>query len=131
MSYYEDDFIDYQGQKIFVNWTKRLWKEHLTKHPELFNFKSTSGLISDAVLKPSLVMAGTSLAVKGEFLYCYYKEIGRHQQVITFIKCVVGRQKDDYYVKSVMRKNASNYLVVREREYNNFKEIWKSPNSYL
>lgn len=131
MSYYVDDFSDYQGKKISVKWTKKLWETHLIKHPELINFENTSNLIRETILQPSLVMAGANPAIKKEFLYCYYKEVKRYQQMITFIKVVVGCIKKCHYVKSVIKKAALNYLVVKEKKYNNFDEVWRNPKSYL
>lgn len=131
MLYYLDDFFDYESKKICIKWTKRLWEIHLKKHPELINIKNTSKLIRVAVLKPSLVMVGINPDKRGEVLHCYYQELKRHQQFITFTKVVVGCQKENYYVKSVMQKSALNYLVVKEKKYPNFEEIWKNQNSYL
>src|SRR5688500_4606071 len=132
MSYYTNTFSDHLENQIIVNWNEKLWNKHLAKHPELTDFQTTNGLINTALTKPSIVMhCSGHINTKHEEIYCYYYEVKRHQQLITYIKVVVGCNSKPSYVKSVWQKQALNYLVVQERKYNYFTEVWKSPNSYL
>ena len=89
MSYYQDSFEDYGRRKIQVNWSEKLWAEHLKKHSELSNFSVASGLIRQAISNPSLVLQGARQGTK-ELALVYYKEISRDQDFIKYIHTIRG-----------------------------------------
>ena len=131
MSYYTNTFRDHNNIEIIVNWSKSLWEDHLNRH-QLIDFQNTNRLIETALKNPSVVMyCGGHSSTQKEKVYCYYYEVKRHQQLITYIKVVVGCNSKPPYVKSVWEQQALFHLVIKERKYNYFKEIWKNPNSYL
>jgi hypothetical protein len=129
MPNYQDNFCDYDGVKIKVEWNDKLWKKHLSKHPELQNQDNTSKLISDSISKPSLVLRGKKPG-DGEMLICYYKECRKHQNDVYYIKTVVGCNQTPFYVKTVFMSWALSTLAIQESKYN-FKEIFRDPKTVL
>lgn len=131
MSYYTNTFTDHNNIQIIVNWSKSLWEDHLNRH-QLKDFQNTNRLIETSLKNPSVVMHCSGHPnTKDEELYCYYYEVKRHQQLITYIKVIVGCNSKPPYIKSVWEKQALHHLVIQEKKYNHFKEIWRNPNSYL
>ena len=131
MAYYSDTFTDHLSNPIIVNWSEELWEYHLSKH-QLQSKENASRLIKLALSDPHVVMHCTGHSdTKNEGIYCYYHQISRHQSWITYIKVVVGCNSKPHYVKSVWEQEKLFNLVVKEKKYNYFKEIWTSPNSYL
>ncbi len=135
MSYYSDKFVDFFGNKIEVNWTRETWEFHLSKHPELQNFRTASGLIAEAILRPSLVLKRKAPNQDGEITICYYKEHKRHQGDVYYTKVVAGYKHSRhtcFYVKSVWKERCFWENIVREAKYPKiFKEIWREQTTYL
>jgi hypothetical protein len=131
MAYYEDNFVDYDSNKVKIKWTKELWEYHLNKHPEIQNFKTASSLITKALSNPSIVLAGENVGKKKESTRCYYIEHKRDQSNIYFTKVVLCCSKYCFYVKTVFAQWQFWDLVLQEKKYNNFKEIWRSSKTYL
>ena len=90
---YQDNFKDYRGVVIQVNWSERLWNEHLNKHPEIQNLAHASKLISEAVSAPSLVITGYKPPDGKEKLICYYREYKTSGTDVYYSKVVVGCSK--------------------------------------
>ena len=128
MPYYRDSFKDYERRKIDVHWTEEVWEEHLRKHPELIDREHTSILIREVITEPDIVMEGKR---DDEVTLCYYKQISWHQGFIKYIKVVIGCERTHYYVKSIFQREALIEFAIQEKKYNQFKEIWRSQNSYL
>jgi len=131
MEYYEDTFTDYDNKKVIVCWTERLWNKHLRKH-QLKDFRHTSFLISEALLKPSLVLRGMKPDQKRELIQCYYQEHKRHQSDVYFTKIVTGCDRSPFYVKTAFVQWMFCDLVVQEKRYpEDFKEIWREQKTFL
>jgi len=131
MIYFQDDFTDYDNNKIKVRWTKKLWDDHLSKHPEIRTRKNAAALIAGAITKPSLVLKGRKKDTKRELIRCYYKEHKRHQSDVYFTKVVVSCNTNPFYIKTVFTQWLFCDLVVQEKNYNHFKEIWRELGTYL
>ena len=131
MDYYSQSFTDHEGKDVHVRWTKKVWDGHLNKHPEIKSREFASGLILETLTKPSLVMDGRREGDGGERTRCYYKEHKRNKTSVFFTKVTVGCNSNPYYVKTVFVQWLFCDIVVQERKYPNFKEIWRDPKTYL
>jgi len=131
MAYYSDIFKDRDGNELEVKWTKKTWDFHLSKHLEIENFRTASYLITNALLKPSLVMLGKNVGERKETIRCYYKEHKQHQGKIYYTKVVARCNRIPFRVKTVWKEWLIWEKVVKEEQYSNFKEIWKDPKTYL
>lgn len=130
VAHYSEKFIDFKGRPLVVDWSKETWEFHEKKH-FLVDFKTASALILEAVSSPSLLMIG-SITEQTERQICYYREHHKSGDAIFFTKVVVGCNSEPYYVKTVFKNKAPIAFAVKERNYPaTFKEIWKSPKSYL
>lgn len=81
-------------------------------------------------MEPSLVMLGTNPLTQ-ETIRCYYKERKRNQNDVYFTKVIVGCECNPFYVKTIFMQWLFWHLVVQEKKYNDFKEIWRDPKTYL
>jgi len=131
MNYYSNKFIDRFDNKLEVEWSKGTWDFHLSKHPEITNFKTASGLIADALSNPSLVMLGRNIGEHQEMIRCYYKEHKRYQEEIYFTKVVVRCNKTPFRIKTVWKQWLIWERVAQETKYSNFKEIWRDQKTCL
>ena len=129
MNYYRDNFTDYKNARIVVDWTQKLWNNHVRKHPEIKDLSHTSTLIRDALSKPSLVVEGQKPG-DGELIVCYYKEHKRHGNDVYYTKVVIGCNKKRLYVKTVFARWTRYDIAVQEKKYN-FKEIFRDSKTYL
>ena len=127
---YKDNFKDYRGKTIQVDWSERLWNEHLNKHPEIQNRTQTSKLISEAVLAPSLVITGHKPPDGKETLICYYKEHKTSGTDVYYSKVVVGCSKSPIYVKTIFLRWALCEYAVQEKKYH-FKELYRDTKTIL
>ena len=131
MIYYSDSFTDYNNNKLQIRWTKKTWDDHLYKHSEIKDFKTISTLITEALTRPSIVMYGENIGEKKITVRCYYKEHKKDRDQIYYTKVIVGCNYNPFYIKTVFVEWLFWHLVVREKKYNNFKEIWRDPKTYL
>lgn len=131
MIYYSDSFTDYEGGAVVVGWTQEVWESHLNKHPEITSREQTSNLIRKALSSPSLVMDGKRDGDGEVRTRCYYKEHKRDRSYVYFTKVVVGCDRSLFYVKTVFVQWLFSDIVVQEKRYNNFKEIWRDQETYL
>jgi len=127
---YQDNFKDYRGVVIQVNWSERLWNEHLNKHPEIQNLAHASKLISEAVSAPSLVITGYKPPDGKEKLICYYREYKTSGTDVYYSKVVVGCSKSPIYVKTIFLRWALCEYAVQEKKYG-FKEIHRDIKTIL
>ncbi|MEK7184610.1 MAG: hypothetical protein AAB683_00540 [Patescibacteria group bacterium] len=128
--FYTDNFKDYLGKPIKLCWTEKLWLTHLNKHPEIIDPTTTSFLISEALLTPSLVVTGYRPGNAREMIVCYYKEHKRNGNEIYYSKVVTGCNGPDLYVKTVFKGWALCIYAVQEKKYN-FKELYREEKTFL
>ena len=129
--YYSDSFADHEGRAVKVHWTKDVWEYHLNKHPEIKSRENASKMIREALGKPSLVMEGRREGDGEEITRCYYKEHKRNETNVYFTKVVVGCNENPFYIKTVFAQWLFCDIVVQEKKYPNFKEIWREQKTYL
>jgi len=131
MHHYSDSFTDFENHAVEVRWTKKVWNDHLNKHPEIQSPDTASEMIREALSSPSLVMDGTREGDGQIRTRCYYKEHKRSKTVLYFTKVVVGCNTKPFYVMTVFAQWLFWGVVVQEKKYKNFKEIWRNPKTYL
>lgn len=130
-AFYTDSFTDYNGRHLMVEWSEPVWTGHLKKHPELKNQENASVLVRSAVEDPSVVMEGTRPG-SSELTVVYYREVGRHQHFVTYIKVVSGIRGSRRYIKTVFEETAPLDLVIQEKKYpKEFKETWRGNTNIL
>src|SRR3989344_7730990 len=129
-AFYSDSFQDYGGRLVQVAWSEETWLYHLGKHPELKDFVHASVLIAEAVAGPSVVLDGAQPGI-GQPTRVYYREIRRHQHFLWYVKVVCGTDREPSYVKTVFEESKPAYLVIQEKKYPEFKEIWRADNTTL
>ncbi len=128
--FYSDEFEDYRKEKVTLCWTEKLWNKHVSKHIEIIDPVTTSNLIREVLLHPSLVVTGQRPGKASEVLVCYYKEHKRNKSDVYFTKVVIGSTESKLYVKTVFMEWALCIYAVQEKKYN-FKELYRDTNTYL
>ncbi len=128
--FYADDFEDYRGLPITLCWSEKLWNEHVDKHPEIISPEHASKLISEAILKPSLVVTGYGPKDKVEMLVCYYKEHKSNGNNVFYSKVVVGCRGSELYVKTIFQGWALSMYAVQEKKYD-FTELYRDQKTHL
>ena len=131
MIYYSDSFTDYEGEAVAVSWTQEVWESHLNKHPEITSPEWASNLIKETLSSPSLVMDGKRDGDGEVRTRCYCKEHKRDGSYLYFTKVVTGCDRSPFYIKTVFVQWLFHGIVVQEKKYNNFKEVWRDPKTYL
>ena len=131
MHYYSDSFTDFEGLAVCVHWTQKVWDGHFNKHPEIRSLEVASKMIKETLATPSLVMDGTREGDGQVRTRCYYKEHKRAKNSVYFTKVVVGCNAAPHYVMTVFAQWLFWGVIVQEKKYPNFKEIWRDPKTYL
>lgn len=128
--FYEEKFKDYRGVPISLCWSEKLWFIHVDKHPEIMNPEVASRLISEAIMRPSLVVTGQRPGNSKEPLICYYKEHKSSGSNVYYSKVVIGCRGSELYVKTVFMGWAVCMYAVQEKKYN-FKELYREEKTIL
>jgi hypothetical protein len=130
MSSYSASFVDYQKRIIKVDWSEKVWLDHLKKH-QLIDPQYCSNMIDSTVKNPHIVLEGSRPGDK-EATAIYYREEREYQNFITYTKVVCGIVRNKLYVKTVYIETAPADLVIQEKKYpNNFKETWRTKTHIL